>query len=86
MLSNLQARGVVLENLSLLAEIRPEDIRLHTLYAAAAHSSWAEFKLILSTCEEWDSLSYNNPEEEDLKCYWDEMMEKFSIIWKGDQA
>lgn len=86
MLNQLQARGIILENLALLAEIRTEDVRLHTLYAAAAQSSWAEFALILSTCKDWDSLSYNSLEEEDLKCYWDEMVEKFNIIWNGGHA
>lgn len=76
-------RQVILESLEFLQELRTEDVRLHTLYAAAARRSWAEFQLILSACPDWDSLSYSSIEEEDLKAVWDEMVEKFSIIWEG---
>ena len=81
----LQARGIVLENLETLREYKPEDLRLVALYSAAAKQSWAEFNLIRTTCADWDELSYNNREEEDLKDLWDELSENFSKIWEGAQ-
>jgi hypothetical protein len=79
----LQARGIILENLEALREFKPEDLRLVALYNAAAGQSWAEFNLIRTTCADWDELTYNNFEEEDLKNLWDELSEHFSKIWEG---